>query len=198
MFKKIDPKLFENITQTKFFNFVDKLEAIQRLLLIVIIFMAIAILSLSFGMYKVISTSKTVIIPPKVDKEFWVSDTTLSAAYYEQVGFYIADRILSVSPSTAEGSYDALLPFFSSNSKDLYAIKKMLKEQSEFIKKENVYQVFYPINVVPKAKERLLSVNGSLRKFIGTMYIHDIETRLDIKFDIANGKFIIKSLEVKK
>lgn len=73
----------------------------------------------------------------------------------------------------------------------------MLKGQADFIKKENIYQVFYPNNVVPNIKERLLSVNGSLRKFIGDMYIHDVDRRLDIKFNVANGKFIIESLEVK-
>lgn len=195
---KIDPNLVDGFTKTKFFSFIDKLEATQRFLLVIIGIMGAAIIVLSFTMYKTSMVSRTLVLPPKVDKEFWVSGSAMSQSYYEQVGFYIADRIMSVSPATAESSYDTLLPFFSSNSIELAAIKKKLKEQAEFIKKENIYQVFYPTEAIPDVRKRVLSVNGSLRKYIGEMYIHELETRLDIVFDIINGRFVIKKLETGK
>lgn len=182
---------------SRYFNFITKLRSENKLLIGVCTILALVSIVLAATAFKLASTSKTVILPPKVDREFWVAEDSLSTAYFEQVGFYIADRVMSVSPLSAVNAYDALLPFLSDDPKETAAIRQTLLSQAEFIKKENLYQIFYPLKVEVNGKAKQVTVIGTMRKYIGEMYIHEINSSLTLKYAVSNGRIKIKAMEIK-
>lgn len=182
---------------TRFYNYLHALEAEKRILLIACVSLSLVVIFFAWSILKLSTTQKTIVLPPKVDKEFWVVAGELSTAYFEQVGFYIADRVMSVSPQSAESSYDTLLPFLSDNPKDIGKIREKLVEQSDFIKKENIYQVFYPLHVSVNNKESYFEVMGTLRKFVGELYIHEVQSSIKVYYSVVSGKLKINNLEIK-
>lgn len=186
-----------NFKTTKFYNFLHTLETEKRILLMACVSLSLVVIFLGWSVMKLSATHKTIVLPPKVDKEFWMISGELSSAYFEQVGFYIADRVMSVSPQSAETSYDTLLPFLSDDPKELSVIRAKLVEQADFIKKENIYQVFYPLNVAINNKDGNFIVTGTLRKFVGELYIHEVKSTLTVYYSVSSGRLKINNLEIK-
>ncbi len=186
-----------NFRTTRFYNYLHALETEKRILLIACVSLSLVVIFFAWSILKLSATQKTIVLPPKVDKEFWVVAGELSTAYFEQVGFYIADRVLSVSPQTAKSSYDTLLPFLSNNPKELGKIREKLVEQADFIIKENIYQVFYPLHVSVNNKESYFEVMGTLRKFVGELYIHEVQSSIKVHYSVVSGRLKINNLEIK-
>lgn len=183
---------------TSTFQKLKKLDNEKKFFGFIIIILAFVILVQGILNYNLITANRTIVLPPAVTKEFWATDKQISESYFEQIGFYIADRVLSVSPETVDSSYISLLPFFDSNSESLKAVRDKLKSQAEFIKAEKMYQVFYPLRMYPDYNKRQIKIEGPMKKFIGELLVQESnKSYITITYDIKAGRFMIKSLDFK-
>jgi len=183
--------------QTKFFNEWDKLKVKDNINFYIIIALALVIITQTIVLVVTVSNKTIVILPPKVDKEFYVVGNTLSKSYLEQVAFYLSDRILSVSPTNANISFEIVAPFLSTNIDEQQVIKKTLKEQAKLVIAENLFQSFYPNKFFVNEKDSIMSVTGVLRKFIGDMFVQSKEQKVDYHYKIKSGRLIITGVDIK-
>lgn len=189
-------EVFTKASNSQTFSFLKMLETEKKFFMFITFSLVFALSIVSYLLYEANSRSRTIVLPPQVSKEFWVTDKQLSEAYFEQVGFYIADRVLSVSPDTINNIYPSLIPFFGTDSSSNKVIKQQLKDMGEFVIKENLYQIFYPLETRGNYKKKILTVRGSMKKFIGDLLVADKQNNsIDIYYDIEKGKFIIKKLQ---
>ena len=190
--------LYSAYQNTSTFKEINKLNNEKKFFGFIIIVLAVVIFIQGVLNYNLITANRTIVLPPAITKEFWATDKKLSESYFEQIGFYIADRVLSVSPETVESSYISLLPFFDSNSDSLKAVREKLKAQADFVKSENLYQVFYPMKMYPYYNENKLIIEGPMKKFIGEMLVQEKNSsKIIILYEIKAGRFMIKSLDFK-
>ncbi len=183
---------------TSTFQKLKKLDNEKKFFGFIIIILAFVILVQGILNYNLITANRTIVLPPAVTKEFWATDKQISESYFEQIGFYIADRVLSVSPETVDSSYISLLPFFDSNSESLKAVRDKLKSQAEFIKSEKMYQIFYPLRMYPDYSKKQIKIEGPMKKFIGELLVQESnKSYITITYDIKAGRFMIKSLDFK-
>lgn len=194
----IKNKLINTYHHTATFKEIDKLSNEKKFFGFIILVLLLVILVQGILNYNLITANRTIVLPPTITKEFWATDKKLSESYFEQIGFYIADRVLSVSPETVESSYLSLLPFFDSNSSSLKEVREKLKAQSDFVKSEKLYQVFYPLRMYPDYTNHKITIEGPMKKFIGEMLVHETnKSTITIKYEIKAGRFMIKSLDFK-
>lgn len=183
---------------TSTFQKLKKLDNEKKFFGFIIIILVFVILIQGILNYNLITANRTIVLPPAVTKEFWATDKQISESYFEQIGFYIADRVLSVSPETVDSSYISLLPFFDSNSESLKAVRGKLKSQAEFIKSEKMYQIFYPLRMYPDYSKKQIKIEGPMKKFIGELLVQESnKSYITITYDIKAGRFMIKSLDFK-
>ena len=183
---------------TSTFQKLKKLDNEKKFFGFIIIILVFVILIQGILNYNLITANRTIVLPPAVTKEFWATDKQISESYFEQIGFYIADRVLSVSPETVDSSYISLLPFFDSNSESLKAVRDKLKSQAEFIKSEKMYQIFYPLRMSPDYSKKQIKIEGPTKKFIGELLVQESnKSYITITYDIKAGRFMIKSLDFK-
>jgi len=180
----------------KYFDFVTKLDAQTRFLGLIASLLAATVLILGFTIFALYSKKTVVILPPKVEKEFWVSGNVLSTSYLEQVAYFIADRVLSVSPQNVDASLDMIKPFFSTDPSDLEQLEKVFLRVSKTIKENDYYQVFYPLKFYVDVKHNKLTVDGILKKMSGGQYLGEERRMLEIIFYVRNGRFFVKSLKL--
>lgn len=180
----------------KYFDLLSKLDAQARFLGLISTLLAVALLLMSFTIYSLYSKKSVIVLPPKVDKEFWVSGDTLSTSYLEQVGYFIADRIMSVSPQNVDRSLDAVKPFFTTDPDKLKALDEVFIKIAQTIKENDYYQSFYPLRFYVDKKGNSLVIEGVVRKMAGMQYIGEERKRVEIKFIIKNGRFFVESIEV--
>lgn len=198
--KKLNLKdeVINRFNNTSTFRQIHKLDNEKKFFGFIIIILVLVIFVQGVLNYNLITANRTIVLPPAVTKEFWATDKQISESYFEQIGFYIADRVLSVSPETVDSSYISLLPFFDSNSESLKAVRDKLKSQAEFIKAEKMYQVFYPLRMYPDYSKKKIKIEGPMKKFIGELLVQESnKSYITINYDIKAGRFIIKSLDFK-
>lgn len=198
--KKLNLKdeVINRFNNTSTFRQIHKLDNEKKFFGFIIIILVLVILVQGVLNYNLITANRTIVLPPAVTKEFWATDKQISESYFEQIGFYIADRVLSVSPETVDSSYISLLPFFDSNSESLKAVRDKLKSQAEFIKAEKMYQVFYPLHMYPDYNKRQIKIEGPMKKFIGELLVQESnKSYITINYEIKAGRFMIKSLDFK-
>lgn len=198
--KKLNLKdeVINRFNNTSTFRQIHKLDNEKKFFGFIIIILVLVILVQGVLNYNLITANRTIVLPPAITKEFWATDKQISESYFEQIGFYIADRVLSVSPETVDSSYISLLPFFDSNSESLKAVRDKLKSQAEFIKAEKMYQVFYPLRMYPDYNKRQIKIEGPMKKFIGELLVQESnKSYITINYEIKAGRFMIKSLDFK-
>lgn len=160
--------------------------------------LTMALIVSSVANYKLYQEKTVVIVPPKISKDFRVSGNEISHEYFEQISFYLADRILSVSPETVSGSFYSVLPFLTTNPNALKLVREAMAEQAQVIKENDIYQVFYPMRMMLNEKAQKVSVEGMLKKMSGNNSISAAKTTITFDFVVSSGgQLTIKSMEVK-
>ncbi|MFN3263490.1 MAG: TraE/TraK family type IV conjugative transfer system protein, partial [Aquificaceae bacterium] len=170
------------------------LEKENRLFYVATVGLIVANVVLAFLLYRASVHKQVIVIPPKVDKEFWVAGDTLSRAYLEQVAVFLADRILSVSPENVDYSLSMVGPFFTSDPQQLKAIQETLAGYKATIKRENWSQVFYPLKVT--ITEKAIAVEGIVRKLAGVNYVGQERRTVQFSYEVRNGRLIITEVKL--
>ena len=75
----------------RYFSDFERLSKEVRLQALIIIVLLGVVLVEGILLYRASTQRTVIVVPPKVEKEFWVSGSTLSRAYLEQVAIYLAD-----------------------------------------------------------------------------------------------------------
>lgn len=140
---------------------------------------------------------KIIITPPVITSEFESVGNTFSYSYFEQIGKSLSDSLLTVSPYNIDKTYDSIQGFFSSDPDEAMQIKQYLLKEADRIKKDNVYQAFYPLKTIVNNKQNKFAVEGLLKAMTGNVVIEERKTSIEFSYIISNKKIVIKSFEVK-
>lgn len=181
----------------RFFSDLARLKEENGVLKIVLLGVTIALIVSVIANFRLYKDKTIVVIPPKLTKEFQVSGNLLSKEYFEQVGFYLADRILSVSPENVDASYDSILTFMTTDPEAIKIIRENMALQAKTVKDNDLYQVFYPMKVIVNDEGKIFTVEGVLKRISGNNPISSENAIINFGFDVVNGKLIITSIEVK-
>lgn len=140
-----------------------------------------------------IGTERTVIVPPTIDKTFWVTRDQVSREYLEQMGSFVAWLILDVSPASIDWKKDILLNYVGPDQHG--AMKSRQEIESERLKRINASTTFLPQQLVPNETQQSVIIRGRLRT-----QVNGLDTATDTKaylaeFRYAGGRMHLKSFK---
>jgi conjugal transfer pilus assembly protein TraE len=140
-----------------------------------------------------IGTERTIVVPPSIDKTFWVTKDRVSRAYLEQMGSFIAWLILDVSPASIDWKKDILLNYVAP---DQHGAMKLRQEiEAERLKRINASTSFLPQQLVTSEEQQTVVIRGRLRT-----QVNGQDTATDTKaylaeFRYAGGRMHLKSFK---
>ena len=108
-----------------------------------------------------VGMERTIVVPPSIEKSFWVTRDRASSAYLEQMGTFIAWLILDVSPATVDWKKDILLNYVAPDQHG--AMKSRQEIESERLKRINASTFFLPQQLVPDEDTQSVAIRGRLR-----------------------------------
>ena len=129
-----------------------------------------------------IGTVRTVIVPPSIDKSFWVSRDKASSEYLEQMGSFIAWLVLDVTPSSIDWKKGVLLGYVEPGQYG--ALKTRQEVEAERLKRINASTLFMPQQLVPSEDAQTVVVRGRLRTLV-----NGFETANDLKAYLVEFSF---------
>jgi conjugal transfer pilus assembly protein TraE len=121
----------------------------------------LALLTCLAIMFNLVGTERTIVVPPSIDKTFWVTRDRVSNAYLEQMGSFVAWLILDVSPASIEWKKDILLNYVAPDQHG--AMKSRQEIESERLKRINASTFFLPQQLVPDENNQTVAIRGRLR-----------------------------------
>ena len=136
---------------------------------------------------------RTVIVPPSMNKSFWVTRDQASGEYLEQMGSFIAWLVLDVTPASIDWKKDLLLGYVE--PEQFGALKTRQEVEAERLKRINAATVFAPQQLVPSEDTQSIVVRGRLRTLV-----NGVETANDLKayrleFSYAGSRMHLKSFK---
>ncbi len=180
----------------KYFSDFERLAKEVRFQAIIIYALLFIVLLEGILLYRAATNKVVIVIPPKVEREFWVSGENLSYAYIEQVAVYLADSLLSVAPPNVDKSLSRIMPFLTTDPAQVKEIRDSFAVYAKAIKENDWWQSFYPMRVVVDEKNQRIDVYGVLRKMTGNLYVGQENNKvISFNYEVRNGRLIITGVK---
>lgn len=97
---------------------------------------AVAIIILSSFLF--FKQERVVIVPPVIEKEFWVDSQHVSPTYLEQFGYFLGQLLLAKSSQSAASQRTVLLRH--TDPSYVGTLKKRLVEEEEILKNGRIFR----------------------------------------------------------
>lgn len=150
-------------------------------------------LILSIGILLVSNHERIVIVPPGINKSFWVDEAHVSPEYLSEMSLFFANLRFNVTPSNIAMQRDLLLRYVHPAFYEI--LKTELLSEADHINKEHIVTAFYPVNVVVDHKNLMSRVTGDLQSFVGDMQLPLKRFTYQMNFSYNNGRLLMKSFE---
>lgn len=108
---------------------------------------------------------RTVFVPPVLEKPFSIAGSAYSATYYEQMGLFLANLILTKSAATAPQQNAVLFKYVAPEL--VGAFQRDFAEEVTALQKENASYVFYPSEVSVNLGAHSVLLKGERHTYIG-------------------------------
>lgn len=138
---------------------------------------------------------RTVIVPPAIDRSFWVNSERASAEYLEQMGSFMAWLVLDVSPASIDWKKNLLLGYVAPDQHG--ALKARQELEATRLKRINASTVFSPQQVVVHEDRQVAIVRGRLRTLVNGLQTADEMKSYEVAFAYRGGRMHLQSFQEK-
>jgi conjugal transfer pilus assembly protein TraE len=140
-----------------------------------------------------IGAERTIVVPPSIDKTFWVTKNRVSREYLEQMGGFIAWLILDVSPASIDWKKDILLNYVTPDEHG--AMKSRQEVEAERLKRINASTSFLPQQLIAHEDRQDVVIRGRLRTQVNGQDTATETKAYLAEFQYAGGRLHLKAFK---
>lgn len=177
-FKIFTAKLDNAIGEKKFYK------------VVMLLMMGISLV-LTVALLKLAGTQRTVVVPPILNKSFWVDESHVSKEYLEQMGLYLAQLELTISPANYKFQTDVLLQYVHPSA--FGVLQRDLATQGAQLAHDNSSTVFTPASITADADRNRLAVTGQLATYISDKLVTKVQKTYYLEFVYTDAKLYLKT-----
>lgn len=138
-------------------------------------------------------TVRTILVPPEINKTFWVDGHNIGPEWLEQMGSWVISQYATVSPQTIEFQNSVLLKLVHPSVNGELAIR--FKMGANRLKQENMSKIFMAREVRVSEKGRAVALIGTQITFIADKRVQGDEVKAYVVvFDYDGSRTFIKEL----
>jgi conjugal transfer pilus assembly protein TraE len=144
-------------------------------------------------LYRTLWMEKTIIVPPSIQKSFWVNGDSVSKSYLEQMAYWYAGLALTVSPATGNYQKDLFLRYATPAGSGQLAAE--MTARLEYMAKNNTATMFTAQTLTTDEKLMKVAITGDLETFVGDKRISSKHTIYVVGFKYINEKLFVNELK---
>jgi len=142
------------------------------------------------------TTEKIVIVPPVIERPFWVKGAEMSREYLEEMSRYLAGLVLNVTPKSVESGIDIFLRYVAPASYG--QIRARMTAQADRLRRDDVSTAFYPVSYQTRPKKRQVVITGDFVTVVGKQIVSKVRRSWRFAYTYTGGRlWIAEFLEVK-
>lgn len=143
--------------------------------------------------FYMIGREKIIIIPPDVQKSFWVSATQVSPEYLAEMSQFFANLRLTITAENAHTQQETLLRY----TDPVYypILKTELVQEADRMLDQHISMAFFPVNLKIDSKHFKVMIEGDLKIWVGEANLPSKRMRYLITYRYDAGRLLVKSFE---
>jgi conjugal transfer pilus assembly protein TraE len=134
---------------------------------------------------------RVVVVPPAIHKTFWVEAERASPEYLEQMGYFLAQLTLNVTPQSVEHQSRLLLQYAAPASWG--ELRTAMAANAERIKRDGAATVFSPQDLQVDERTQRVGLRGLLTTFISDRRVSEVSKGFAIELQYAGGRILLKT-----
>ena len=134
---------------------------------------------------------RVVVVPPAIHKTFWVEAERTSPEYLEQMGYFLAQLTLNVTPQSVEHQSRLLLQYAAPASWG--DLRTAMAANAERIKRDGASTVFSPQDLQVDERSQRVGLRGLLTTFISDRRVSEVSKGYAIELQYAGGRIYLKT-----
>ncbi len=134
---------------------------------------------------------RIVVVPPNIHKTFWVESDRVSSEYLEQMGYFLMQLTLNVTPQSVDHQAKMLLQYAAPAS--FGELRTALLAAAERLKRDGASTVFSAQNLVVDERTLRVGVRGQLTTFISDRRVSEVSKAYAIELQYAGGRMFLKA-----
>ena len=141
--------------------------------------------------FRMSSHERVVVVPPTVHKTFWVEDERVSAEYLEQMGYFLMQLTLNVTPLSIDHQAKVLLQYAAPAAYG--ELRTALSSAAERLKRDGAATVFSPRDLIVDERSLKVGIRGQLTTFISDRRVSEVAKGYAVEFQYTAGQIFLKS-----
>ena len=142
---------------------------------------------LCFGL--MFKTEKVVLVPPEINKTFWVTNKEVAPEYLEVMGRFLGQMLLNQSPSSAKHNRDILLKYVS--PKFYGALNHKLMKQEKYMLSNDLATRFSLHEIEASTDTNKVVLTGEQTSYIAQKEVKKELVSYEITFDHNGLKYLV-------
>lgn len=160
----------------------------------IIILLSLSLLLALGVILSILGSERTILVPPSIDKTFWVTKDKASGEYLEQMAGFVTWLMLDVSPSTVDWKREQLLKYVQ--PAQYQAMKTRMEVEADRLRRNNASTFFLIQQFAADEKDQTVLVTGRLRRQINGADVGEPETRSYLaQFQYTGGRVHIQTFK---
>ena len=147
---------------------------------------------LAVGVLTADRTHRETLVPPVIHQTFWVEDTKVSGTYLQEMGLFIINNALDVTPSSAQFQAELILKYAS--PKSYGALQKDLFANALRMKEGNVSTFFAVTAYTIDEATQKIAFTGTLSTILGDKTVSAEPKAYSMQFGMENAKVVLMEL----
>ncbi len=141
--------------------------------------------------FRLSSHQRVVVMPPSVHKTFWVEEERVSAEYLEQMGYFLMQLTLNVTPQSVDHQSKVLLQYAAPAAYG--ELRATLLSAAERLKRDGAATVFSARDLTVDEGTLRVGIRGQLTTFISDRRVSEVTKGYAIEFQYTAGQIFLKA-----
>jgi conjugal transfer pilus assembly protein TraE len=135
---------------------------------------------------------RIVIVPPTIEKEFWVDGKQVSPTYLEQYGYFLGQLLLGKSSQSAPSQRNILLRHTDPSFSGL--LRNKLVEEEEVLKKQNASYTFYPVSITANSERHEVLIEGDRVFYVSGKQVSSEREAYLLSFKFSGSRLLLTGI----
>lgn len=134
---------------------------------------------------------RIVLVPPVVHKTFWVETERVSPEYLEQMGYFLMQLTLNVTPQSVDHQSKVLLSYAAPSA--FGELRTALAATAERLKRDGATTVFSAQDITVDERAMKVGVRGQLTTYVSDRRVSEAAKGYAIEFHYSAGRIYLKA-----
>lgn len=145
------------------------------------------------AMLRLAGAEKTVLVPPEINRSFWVSGNAVSKEYLEEMAYWYAGLALNITPAVSDYQNNLFLKYAAPS--EYGRLQAEMGARAEFLKKNNTATQFSVRNVTTNEKDLKVALSGTLVTWTSDKKAGERNATYLVGFKFMNGRLYVSDFK---